>query len=214
MTFLWLLTTSASLVICTASLQLDILECSQQGKIFFPGTKRCHLPFSKEPCANGQVLAASRDRIGKGVCKENPCEDDLLWTGEKCVDMYGERGCNKRGQRLLYNLTGGVECDCEEGWGKIKGVNDCYPYATKGSCDPGHLLLKANNQEHCNCIHHQSCPSFMEDLRTLSQLNRSSVFYKEGVARLKGQKCGNQLNVCCREKGILSGKKNLLKNVA
>ena len=133
----------------------------------------------------------------------NPCEEDMLWTGEKCVEMYGQERCGERGKRMLYNVTGGVECGCEDGWGRVEGV--CHQHSTKGSCKQGDLLLESDTPEDCQCVHHLSCPSFMSDLSTLSR--RQTLQYQAGVARLSAQVCRQQLqHVCCQADQTLSGK--------
>jgi hypothetical protein len=141
---------------------------------------------------------------GMGDCVGNPCAEDMLWTGEGCVEMYGQEGCGGRGERMLYNMTGGVECGCEDGWGWVGGV--CHQHSTQGPCKQGDLLLESDMAEDCQCIHHLSCPSFMSDLSTLSVYRGQALQYQAGVARLSAQVCRQQLqHVCCQAEQTLSG---------
>ena len=66
---------------------------------------------------------------GMGECVRNPCSEDQLWTGEQCVEMYGQEGCNGRGEMRLYNVTGGIECKCEDGWGRLGGEGVSYQHS-------------------------------------------------------------------------------------
>ena len=147
---------------------------------------------------------------GVGECVENPCAEDQLWTGENCTEMYGQEGCDGRGERMLYNVTGGVECVCEEGWGRVEGEGVCQQHSTQGPCNQSEMLLESDKAGYCgqeaSCVHHLSCPSFMSDLTMLAEDREQPLQYQAGVARLSAQVCSRQLqHVCCQAGQTLTG---------
>ena len=186
---------------------IDILNCAKKGMLFYPPNKECGLPMVQGMCQEGEMMVLGREGVGE--CVVNHCigeiEEDMVWTGEKCIEMYKQPGCNGTGERMAYNLTGGVECVCEEGWDRIDGV--CYQHSTHGPCDNTELVLQSENPDHCNCTDHLSCRSFMKDLASLSLFTRHSNKYKAGVARLQANVCSKPLQkVCCSDTQILAGK--------
>ena len=196
------LSCNSTLIMGTPEDTISILSCANQGMLFYPPSEECHLPISQGQCGEGVMMVLGKE--GMGECMANPCDEDLLWTGEECVEMYKQEGCEGRGERMLYNVTGGLECGCEDGWGRVGGV--CHQHSTQGPCDQGDLLLESDQPENCQCVHHLSCPSFMSDLGTLSKYKGQELQYQAGVARLSAQVCSQQLqHVCCQTGQILSG---------
>ena len=187
---------------------ISILTCAGRGLLFSPPDQECHLPTSQGPCGEGEMVVLGREGVGE--CVGNPCaEQQLLWTGEECVDMFGQEGCGGRGERLLYNVTGGVECGCEEGWGRVGGGGVCHQHSTQGPCKQGDMVLESDNASYCgeeaSCVHHQSCPIFLSDMSILSQYTMQTLQYQTGVARLSAQVCSKQLlHVCCQTRQTLT----------
>ena len=184
---------------------INIMSCAKQGMLFYPPSKECHLPISQGPCDKEEMMVLGRE--GMGECVKNPCAEDMLWTGELCVEMYRQDGCAGRGERMLYNVKGGVECGCEEGWGRVGG--GCHQHSTQGPFTEGYLLRESDRPEYCQCVHHQSCPSFMSDLSTLGKYRGQVVEYKAGVARLSAQVCSSHVQlqqVCCAADQTLTGR--------
>lgn len=142
-----------------------------------------------------------------GECVSNPCAVDQLWTGEVCLEMYGVEGCNGMGQMMVYNVTGGVQCGCDDGWTSVEGV--CVQHSTQGWCSAGEILVQSPNTQYCSgthpCVEYQTCDQFMSDLDTLKWYKQESDNYKAGVSRLSGQVCDNiRQHVCCQETQVLT----------
>jgi len=186
---------------------LSIMDCAERGLLFFPSYQGCHLPLSPGPCGENEMIVLGSE--GMGECVRNPCSEDQLWTGEQCVEMYGQEGCNGRGEMRLYNVTGGIECKCEDGWGRLGGEGVCYQHSTQGPCKQGEMVLQPEKEKYCEedagCVHHRSCPSFMSDLAVLGQYKNQPQMYQSGVARLSAQVCSKRLlHVCCKMKQTLT----------
>ena len=201
-------------IIATHENTISVLNCAKQGMLFYPPTRECSLPMVQGMCEEGEMMVLGREGVGE--CVVNHCmgeKEDLVWTGEECVEMYKQAGCSGRGERMVYNITGGVECVCEEGWGRVG--DGCYQHSSPGPCNHTQLVLQSDMPEYCQCTNHLSCPSFMSDLSTLSTFTRHSTQYMAGVARLQAMVCSKPLQqVCCPDNQILAGnfKKGARKN--
>jgi len=173
----------------------QILKCAQEGKILDMNNKECVLPLSEGFCGDEELAVLNQN--GVVACEQFKCgSKDLLWNGEICTEMFNQKGCDGPGEMMLYNITGGIECGCEEGWGMIEGR--CYQHSTQGPCKEGELLINSGVPIECDCMHYLSCPNFVTSVNSLDKTNKQALTYRLGVERLTAQVCNvQQQHVCC-----------------
>jgi len=187
--------------------EVEVLRCGKQGELYSPLDLSCHPPLSQGPCDSGAVLVLDPVTL-LAVCLLQKCEDvDLIWdeTEERCVELYGREGCDQKAERLLFTMTGGTQCGCEEGWRRSED-GQCQQAGTRGPCEEGELLQQTDLSPGCRCQHWSNCQTFTQDASLLAGLREAGgLHYRAGVERLAGQVCDKQEEkVCCQHSQVLT----------